>query len=246
MIATSSLELDQVWSTSSLELPPLQGVAARPPTVGELVEAMDEELIVIHLVNASGAPPARTRALLVLSTALSSERGGAPVRQLALQMRSDVTSTKPIEPDFFQGWGAVPGFNGVGEWPQGVDASFFGRAECDLSFGGAKMPLQLAGGSAQLVTYTLWAATTASPPRDAPGEEELVRRAQVSDTFAALFNKQRLEAFKLEQAESAARFALRHNGQLPRDRLQGPTRALEAIIMALAVERDRLERENNV
>ena len=170
MIATSSLELDQVWSTSSLELPPLQGVAARPPTVGELVEAMDEELIVIHLVNASGAPPARTRALLVLSTALSSERGGAPVRPLALQMRSDVTSTKPIEPDFFQGWGAVPGFNGVGEWPHGVDASFFGRAECDLSFGGAKMPLQLAGGSAQLVTYTLWAATTASPPRDAPGE----------------------------------------------------------------------------
>ena len=168
--------VDQVWSTSSLELPPLQGVAARPPTVGELVEGMDEELIVIHLVNASGAPPARTRALLVLSTSLSSERGGAPVRQLAIQMRSDVTSTKPIEPDFFQGWGAVPGFNGVGEWPQGVDASFFGRAECDLSFGGGKMPLQLAGGSAQLVTYTMWAATTASPPRDAPGEEERVRQ----------------------------------------------------------------------
>ena len=77
-------------------------------------------------------------------------------------------------------------------------------------------------------------------------EEELVRGAQVSDTFAALFSEQRLEAFKLEQAESAARFALRHNGQLPRDRLQGPTRALEAIIMALVVERDRLERENNV
>jgi hypothetical protein len=55
------------------------------------------------------------------------------------------------------------------------DVSFFGRAECDLSFGGAKMPLQLAGGSAQLVTYTLWAATTASP-RDAQGEEELVRQ----------------------------------------------------------------------
>ena len=77
-------------------------------------------------------------------------------------------------------------------------------------------------------------------------EEELVRGAQVSDTFATLFIAQRLEAFKLEQAESAARFALRHNGQLPRDRLQGPTRALEAIIMALVVERDRLERENNV
>ena len=56
-------------------------------------------------------------------------------------------------------------------------------------------------------------------------EEELVRGALVSDTFAALFSEQRLEAFKLEQAESAARFALRHNGVLPRDRLQGPTRA---------------------
>ena len=77
-------------------------------------------------------------------------------------------------------------------------------------------------------------------------EEELVRGAQVSDTFAALFRKQRLEAFKLEQAESAARFALRHNGQLPRDRLRGPTRALEAIITALVVERDRLERDNNI
>jgi hypothetical protein len=77
-------------------------------------------------------------------------------------------------------------------------------------------------------------------------EEELVRGAQVSNTFAALFSEQRLEAFKLEQAESAARFALRHNGQLPRDRLQGPTRALEAIITALVVERDRLERENNI
>ena len=77
-------------------------------------------------------------------------------------------------------------------------------------------------------------------------EEELLRGAQVSGTLAALFSEQRLEAFKLEQAESAARFALRHNGQLPRDRLQGPTRALEAIITALAVERDRLERDNNI
>ncbi len=77
------------------------------------------------------------------------------------------------------------------------------------------------------------------------GEEGLVRGAQVSDTFAALVSEQRLEAFKLEQAESAASFALRHNGQLPRDRLQGPTRALEAIITALVVERDSLERDNN-
>ncbi len=71
-----------------------------------------------------------------------------------------------------------------------------------------------------------------------------MRRAQVIDTVAALFNEQRLEEFKLEQAESAARFALRHNGRRPGDRLQGPTRALAATITALVAEyaeRDKLE-----
>jgi hypothetical protein len=53
----------------------------------------------------------------------------------------------------------------------------------------------------------------------------LVRGARVSDTFSRLFCGQRLEEFKLAQAESAARFALRHNGQEPADRLLGATRA---------------------
>ena len=55
------------------------------------------------------------------------------------------------------------------------------------------------------------------------------------------FSRQRLEEFKLAQAESAARFALRHNGQ---NRLQGATRALAAAITALVAERaerDKLE-----
>jgi hypothetical protein len=38
------------------------------------------------------------------------------------------------------------------------------------------------------------------------------------------------------QAESAARFALRHNGQEPADRLLGATRALAAAITALVAE----------
>ena len=66
----------------------------------------------------------------------------------------------------------------------------------------------------------------------------------MSDAFARLFSGQRLEEFKLAQAESAARFALRHNGQEPTDRLLGATRALAAAITALVAERaerDKLE-----
>jgi hypothetical protein len=54
-----------------------------------------------------------------------------------------------------------------------------------------------------------------------------------------------LEGLKLAQAESAARFALRHNGQEPADRLLGATRALAAAITALVAERaehDKLKR----
>jgi hypothetical protein len=61
----------------------------------------------------------------------------------------------------------------------------------------------------------------------------------------AAFSELRLEEFKPAQAESAARFALRHNGQ---DRLLGATRALAATITALLAERaerDKLERAVN-
>ncbi len=55
-----------------------------------------------------------------------------------------------------------------------------------------------------------------------------------------LFSEQKLEGFKLVQAERAARFALRHNGQEPADRLLGATRALTAAITALVAERSSL------
>ncbi len=74
--------------------------------------------------------------------------------------------------------------------------------------------------------------------------DALVRGARVSDAFARLFSRQRLEEFKLAQAESAARFALRHNGREPADCLLGATRALAAAIPALVAERaerDKLE-----
>ena len=75
--------------------------------------------------------------------------------------------------------------------------------------------------------------------------DALVRGAGVSDAFARLLSGQRLEEFKLAQAESAARFALRHNGREPADRLLGATRALAAAITALVAERaerDKLDR----
>ena len=57
-------------------------------------------------------------------------------------------------------------------------------------------------------------------------------------------SEQRLEEFKLAQAESAARFALRQNGQEPADRLLGATRVLAAAITALVAERaERAERD---
>jgi hypothetical protein len=72
--------------------------------------------------------------------------------------------------------------------------------------------------------------------------DALVRGARVSDAFARLLSGQRLEEFKLAQAESAARFALRHNGQEPAT-LLGATRTLAAAITALVAnraERDQL------
>ena len=153
--------VDAVWSTSSLSLPPLQGVAATPPAPGELLEAMDEELVVLHLRNTSHrgratlADPGRAHVLLVLSTALSPTLGGAPVRQLSLRLRADVKATKPVEPDYVQGWGFLPDVSGVarGSSPKGLSPTFQGRRECFTSWWGSIMPLQLAGGSAQLVEY---------------------------------------------------------------------------------------------
>ena len=57
-------------------------------------------------------------------------------RAIAFQnitLRSDVVYTQPIEPDAFQGEPVT----------------------CDLRWTGSRMPLVLAGGGAQLVTYTL-------------------------------------------------------------------------------------------
>ena len=107
----------------------------------------------------------------------------------------------------------------------------------------------------RVVDAALFAATTTTAFRLAQVRQLIVRKILfsrldaitrdalaflVSEDFHQLFCLQRLEEFKLAQAESAARFALRHNGQEPADRLLGATRALAAAITALVAERDKL------
>jgi hypothetical protein len=103
-----------VFSTSSLQIPSLQGVSAAKPgaSKSDLVQSMDEELVVIVLQNRTEVRPSSEagvefkhgaeRYLLVLSTELSWAKGGAPTRPVSVVMREDVTSTQPIEPDAFQ------------------------------------------------------------------------------------------------------------------------------------------------
>jgi len=158
-----------VWSTSSLELPPLQGVKAARPSKGRLIEAMDDELVAVHLKNSTGIPGRWAHIILFISTAFSDARGGAPIRQLTIHMHSNVTSTKPVEPDQFQGWADLPDL----AIPQGFPPGFFGTSECLLSWYGWKMPLQLAGGSTQLVTYTVIPAKDSRQSRVSDKEMEL-------------------------------------------------------------------------
>ena len=71
------------------------------------------------------------------------------------------TLTAPL-----QGWGAQGDMNP----PPGIAPSFFGRDTCFLSWWGHVMPLQLAGGSAQLVEYTILTADT-TPDKRASGAD---------------------------------------------------------------------------
>ena len=71
--------------------------------------------------------------LLVLSTELSLEAGGAPVRQLNVTLRPDVWTSHPIEPNAYQGF----------------------STDCNLGWLGPFVPLRLPGGAAQALSYSL-------------------------------------------------------------------------------------------
>ena len=187
-----------------MQLPDLQGVSAVTPgrSPSDLIQSMDSDLVVIVLTNTTVEVGdsdegvefefAKQRYLLVLSTQLSTEKGGAPVRQVSVQLREDVTSTQPIEPDTFQGFGTVPGTspNSYNPTPeQGIAPTFRGDHKCPLSWIGSQMGsavgsgmLRLPGGSAQLLSYSLEADFGWPRPTTAPVDEELDHRQMVGRT----------------------------------------------------------------
>lgn len=93
---------------------------------------MDADVIVIVLTNTTKVASGLAEDyLLFLSTDVSSSPT-AP-RTLNITLRDDVVYTMPIEPDAFQGH----------------------PKSCNMRWTGSNMPLTLAGGGAQLVTYKL-------------------------------------------------------------------------------------------
>ena len=151
-----------VFSTSSLRLPPLHGVAARAPGQAwtDIVQSMDDELIAVHLVNNSVASGRNRRLLLFLSTALQREAVG----DATIHVRDDVVSSTPIEPDRFQGFADLPGDPNI----DGFGPNLLGKQACSLSWTGNVMPLRMPGGSAQLVRFTLTADWPFVPPAPQP------------------------------------------------------------------------------
>lgn len=182
-----------VYSTSSLDFPALQGIKpAKPGTnpAEDLIQYMDDDLIVIVLHNNTIEAPdsnagiefahTKERYLLLLSTEVSTDKGGAATRQVTVKLRHDVTSTQPIEPDAFQGFASVPGSttNSYNPTPeQGIPPTFRGDHKCPLSWLGNEMgsrvgngQLRIAGGSAQLLSYSLSSDFNWAPPRAATAD----------------------------------------------------------------------------
>lgn len=194
----TSFFIDAVYSTSSIKLPPLPGangslVHAQPPgsTFAALIQAMDPELIVVNLRNATSfgknhTSECKTAAgpqgqdcinydsvLWIISTNLSTLRGGAPVQQLNISMHESVWTTHPIEPDKYQGF----------------------STDCNLAWLGPNMPLRLPGGSVQVVSYSIGPLTSSAMTSRAtrPKSQRVGRRApsqwpgiKMDDTTSAL------------------------------------------------------------
>ena len=160
---------------------------------------MDDDLIVIVLHNNTVEAPdsnagiefahTKERYLLLLSTEVSTDKGGAATRQVTVKLRHDVTSTQPIEPDTFQGFASVPGSttNSYNPTPeQGIPPTFRGDHKCPLSWLGNEMgsrvgngQLRIAGGSAQLLSFTLSADFNWAPPGAATADPSELHRQMV-------------------------------------------------------------------
>lgn len=156
-----------VYSTSTLLLPPVQGVHAIPPsaTATATVQAMASEMVAIELRNLTEPRPFGMnppRLLLFLSTAVSATAGGAPVRDVLVTLHPSVVLSAPIEPDEFQGYATWPGRQDT----PGIVPQFSGTEGCTLSWLGRRAPLRMPGGSAQLVSLQ-FVSKQVSKPRQA-------------------------------------------------------------------------------
>ena len=107
---------------------------------------MSSDFIVIHLANGTAVGPGLLPPgsptwnshdgdgwLLLISTRVSTTESGSPPRAVQLTLRGDVQSTQPMVVDHFQG----------------MDTG------CILQLLGSAATLELAGGAAQLLGYTL-------------------------------------------------------------------------------------------
>ena len=160
-------KITNAWSTSSLKIPPFIGTAtgehgtespAREVPVrkpggngpADLVQAMDPELLVVEMANATNLPQGMPqRVLLVVSTVLSKTAGGAPTRTANVSLSSGVFRTVPLEPDALQGYGDV--VSGLGWKVPGEPDDYMGTQVCPLGWVGPLMPLKLPGGASQMV-----------------------------------------------------------------------------------------------
>ena len=71
----------------------------------DLVQSMDPDLLVavLHRVSQSDSPQISGPAIFVISTQLSNEPGGAPIRNVNIELRDDVRAVQPMEGNCFEG-----------------------------------------------------------------------------------------------------------------------------------------------
>ena len=96
---------------SGIRWPPTRGinntlVTARAPGAGgesDLIQKMSDNVVAVQLVNTTNVGSGQQQSyILFLSTVLSSEKeAGAANRRIAIEMRKDIASIQPVEPDAY-------------------------------------------------------------------------------------------------------------------------------------------------
>ena len=125
--AGGGYNVTHLWS-SGFQVPHAVPPGSRGPA--DLVQAADSDVLVAAL-GSMGRQPATTL-IYVVDMRVHTAPGGAPPRQLSVQLRSDVLATQPIEGD--------------------CAAS---RCQCGMSLLGSRLTIKLPGGSGQLVALSL-------------------------------------------------------------------------------------------